>query len=287
MPHILTRAGSLPARHPEDGEPLEPGTIYVAPPDRHLLLQGGRACVVRGPSENGHRPAIDPTFRSAALAFGPGAVAVVLTGTGDDGAAGAAAVAARGGGVLVQDPADAVFPAMPENALLAVPTARTAPLAEIAAAIARAAEEPAPQERHEFVQERFRLEESFAMFDMDAITNGSPPGDPAGLGCPACGGSLWEVDDEAVLRFRCRVGHAYSSESLLGAEGEQLETALWSALRALEERGDLSRRIARRLRRRGVDRRAEHYEAESNSAERNARLIREMLMTRNGGADAA
>src|SRR4051794_41985378 len=159
MPDILSRAGGLSARHPDDGETLEPGTIYVAPPDCHLLLRGGRACVVRGPTENGHRPAIDPTFRSAALAFGPGAVAAVLTGTGDDGSAGAAAVAARGGRVGVQDPSDALYPPMPENALLAVPAALAAPLAQIPAAIVAALGESRSTDQHGDVEEEFRLEE--------------------------------------------------------------------------------------------------------------------------------
>jgi two-component system, chemotaxis family, protein-glutamate methylesterase/glutaminase len=286
LPTILSRKGGPLATHAVDGEELEPGRIYVAPPDRHLLLHAGRARTVRGPTENGHRPAVDPLFRSAALSFGPGAFGVVLTGTGDDGAAGAASIDARGGCVVVQDPADAFYSSMPEAALLAAPEALTCPLAAIGATLDRLVrEERAPSDGEP--ADEFRLEESFAMFDMDAITNGSPPGDPSGFACPACGGALWEVDDEAVLRFRCRVGHAFSAESLLNAEDEQLDTALWSALRALEERGDLSRRIARRLRDRGVDRRAETYEGRSKEAERNARLIREMLLTRNGGADAA
>ena len=287
LPQILTRAGGPPATHAQDGEELRAGHIYVAPPDRHLLLRAGRAHVVRGPTENGHRPSVDPLFRSAALASGPGATGVVLTGSGDDGAAGAAAVAARGGAVVVQDPREALDAAMPEYARLAVPDAAACPLGAIGALLERLVRDERSRRHGGFVEQEFRLEEAFAMFDMDAISNGEPPGEPAGFACPACGGALWQIDDESVLRFRCRVGHAYSAESLLDGEGEQLDQALWSALRALEERGDLSRRIARRFRDRGIDTRARRYDAQSKEAERHAGLIREMLLTRNGDSDAA
>lgn len=137
LPSILARAGRMPARHPLDGDPSEPGVLYVAPPDHHLLVKPGRIRLAHGPRENGHRPAIDPLFRSAAAAYGARAIAVVLSGNLDDGAAGARAVAAAGGTVLVQDPADAPYPSMPLHALASTPTARALPLAKLGAEIAR------------------------------------------------------------------------------------------------------------------------------------------------------
>jgi two-component system chemotaxis response regulator CheB len=117
LPRILARAGHLPVRHPSGNEAILPGQIYVAPPNSHLLLRPRGIRLVRGPREHGHRPAIDPMFRSAALAFGPRVVGVVLTGNLDDGTSGLAAIRRRGGLTLVQDPDDALFPSMPRSAI--------------------------------------------------------------------------------------------------------------------------------------------------------------------------
>jgi len=142
LPAILDRAGPLNADHARDREPLMPGRIYVAPPDFHLLAELEEVRVVRGPLEHFHRPAIDSLFRSVAAAFGPGAIALVLTGALSDGAAGAVAVATGGGTVIVQDPKDALYPDMPSHAIEAVPTAQVASLADIPALVDRLAREP-------------------------------------------------------------------------------------------------------------------------------------------------
>jgi two-component system chemotaxis response regulator CheB len=146
LPAILSRAGPLPAAHAKDDETIAPGRIYVAPPDLHLLLNSERVRLVRGPKENNTRPAVDPLFRSAALAFGPRVVGVVLSGSLDDGTAGLIAVKKRGGVAIVQDPADAVFPDMPRNAMEAVDVDHCLPKSEIAAVLARLSREPAKKE---------------------------------------------------------------------------------------------------------------------------------------------
>ena len=142
LPAILDRRGPLTVDHARDREPLAAGRIYVAPPDFHLLVERDEIRVVRGPHEHNHRPAIDPLFRSVAASFGPGAIALVLTGALDDGSSGAAAVAAKGGAVVVQDPKDAHYPDMPAHAIAAVPSAQVVPLAEIPALLDRLAREP-------------------------------------------------------------------------------------------------------------------------------------------------
>jgi len=142
LPAILDRAGPLTADHARDHEPLVAGRIYVAPPDFHLLVEHDEVRLTRGPLEQNHRPAIDPLFRSVAFAYGPAAIALVLTGALADGAAGVAAVAARGGTVVVQDPKDAAYAAMPSNALAAEPSAHVAPLVDIPALVDRLAREP-------------------------------------------------------------------------------------------------------------------------------------------------
>ncbi len=142
LPAILDRAGPLTADHARDHEPLVAGRIYVAPPDFHLLAEPEEIRLGLGPHEHNHRPAIDALFRSVALAFGPAAIALVLTGALDDGAAGVGAVKSRGGTVVVQDPKDALYPAMPAHALAVDPSAHVAPLADLPALIDRLAREP-------------------------------------------------------------------------------------------------------------------------------------------------
>src|SRR5690348_4386832 len=147
LPQILARYGPLPASQPRDGEPIHHGRIYVAPPDFHLMVERGRVRVVRGPRENRHRPAIDPLFRTAALAYGPRVIGVILTGALDDGTAGLYAVKQRGGVAVVQDPRDALIDSMPRNALEYVAVYHCLPLREIAAPLTRLAHKPAPPEK--------------------------------------------------------------------------------------------------------------------------------------------
>ena len=131
LPEILSRAGKLEVKHPADGESIQPGKIYVARPDRHLLLEAGRVRLTKGPKENRFRPAVDPLFRSAAYAYGARVVGVVLTGALDDGTAGLWAIKDRGGIAVVQDPAEAEQPSMPSSALNNVQVDYCLPLSEI------------------------------------------------------------------------------------------------------------------------------------------------------------
>jgi len=137
LPAILARAGPLPAVDAEDGAMARGGVIYVAPPDHHLLVTPDGMRLSKDPPNNGHRPAVDPLFRSAAAAFGPGVVAVVLSGAGSDGAAGLVEVAAAGGIAVVQDPAEAQHPSMPERALELVPSALIRPVDSIGEVVGR------------------------------------------------------------------------------------------------------------------------------------------------------
>src|SRR5687767_8151066 len=134
---IIDRAGPLSALRARNGQRLEAGRIYVAPPDRHLLIEPGRVRVTRGPKENRFRPAIDPLFRSAAQVYGPAAIGVILTGNLDDGTAGLWAMKKLGGTAVVQDPSDALFPSMPTSALTHVPVDHCVPLSEMVPLLAR------------------------------------------------------------------------------------------------------------------------------------------------------
>ena len=277
LPGILSRAGRLPAAHAEDGEQIVPGRIYVAPPDHHLVLRRDGIRVERGPRENGHRPAVDPLFRSAARTFGRRVVGIVLFGSRDDGTAGLSAIKVRGGVTVVQDPADALYPGMPLNALEYVDPEYVLPIEEIGPLIvgltsnepvAVGAGNPHGSEVETQVE---RLERE--------STEDPQPGTPSAFSCPECGGVLWEAKEGELARFRCRTGHAFSEASLLAEQSEQLEAALWSGLRALEEHAALNRRTAARLRSRGHGNTAARFERQADDAIDQAGRIRTVLRT--------
>lgn len=231
LPAILSRSGPLPATHAEDQEKVEPGRIYVAPPDFHLLLRKEHVRIVRGPRENNHRPAIDPLFRTAARTFGPRVIGIVLSGSLDDGTAGLFAVKARGGITVVQDPADALFPDMPRNALAAVPVDYCLAKSAISKVIVELTQrQTSPTDRGAtMAQNSDGLDKEIELEAMngETVRDEDRPGSPSTFGCPDCGGVLWELHEDQLLRFRCRVGHAYSAEGLLGTQGESLDAALW------------------------------------------------------------
>ena len=268
LPQILARQGPLPAAFATDREQLRRGQIYVAPADHHMLVHDGHIELTQGPRENGHRPAIDPLFRSAARVGGPRTIGVVLSGLLDDGASGLAFIKACGGGALVQDPDDALFPSMPKAAMALVHVDRTAPARGLAAALCT------------LVEERVELVDRLEPEGMDRVELEDPAetatlvhGPPSALTCPECGGALWEQQDGPSLRFACHVGHAYSVASLVEEQGRALETTLWSAVRALEERADMHRRLARRT----PGSRRELYEQRASDSEDHARNLRRVL----------
>jgi len=278
LPAILSRAGKLTARLPADGEPIRPGHVVVAPPDRHLLIREGRYGLVRGPRENGHRPTVDPLFRTAARFYGPRVIGVVLTGALDDGRAGLAAVKKRGGMAVVQDPAGAMYASMPKHAIENVKVDLILPLGELAAALTRLAGEPCAAPEPLMPHDDIAREGDIDEFDLASIEGGDHPGTPSGWGCPDCGGALWELHEAEMIRFRCRVGHAWSINSLLAEQGTAVEVALWSALRALEERAALSGRLAQRLTGRGNDRSAGRFREQAEESKSRAALIRRVLL---------
>lgn len=284
LPEILMRSGPLRAKHGEDGERYKPGVIYIAPPDHHMLIhgngRGGRLRVVRGPRENRHRPAIDPMFRSAAAAAGRNVIGVVLTGSLDDGTAGLRAIKQAGGIAVVQDPADALHTSMPESAIEHVDVDYILPLrdlprklSELLAVETPNAELPAP------VAEVIEMENRIAEMESKTFQDDDRPGRPSAFSCPDCGGVLWEINDSGFVRFRCRVGHAFSPESTLSAQNDVFEQALWTALKTLEESARLSRRLAKGQRERGHKWMAARFEARENDARERAETIRRVLVS--------
>jgi two-component system, chemotaxis family, protein-glutamate methylesterase/glutaminase len=242
LPQLMTARGKLPAVHPHDGQPLEPGRIYVAPPDHHMLFADDAIRLARGPRENHARPAIDPLFRSTALAWREKAIGVVLTGDLDDGTAGLAAIKACGGTAIVQDPATAVEPSMPASALANVDVDHCVPLERIPALLQELAGRAAPSQAGPAPE---RLQREHAVFEgRQPVDNLNAVGRLSALTCPDCGGGLWEIDGARPLRFRCHTGHAFTARSLDSAQLELADHALWSSVRALQEREILLRRLA-------------------------------------------
>ncbi len=245
LPSMLARAGPLPASLAEDGEPMERGRIYVAPPDHHLLAGDDRLRVSRGPRENGHRPAVDPLFRSAARSYRQRVVGVVLSGTLDDGTAGLIAIKSRGGVAIVQDPTDALHRGMPENAIAGDHPDYIVPVAELADLLCRLVEErlrPAPFAPAQAANATGNGEASRIAPNAGELTRSGA--EPAPVTCPECGGPLFERHKGGLTSYQCLVGHRYSAASLETGQARQLEASLWSAVRGLYERAELLRRLA-------------------------------------------
>jgi len=243
LPNILTRAGALPAKHPLDGERIRQGQIYIAPPDRHLTIEQGRVRIRRGPRENRHRPAVDPLFRTAARAYGPRVVGVVMSGQLDDGAAGLSVIRSCGGVAIVQDPTDAQYSQMPQSALQYGGADHVLPASEIGPCLVKLVDKCAGDDAMKNLEAGTRLGDD-AERNRSAAFPEEGEGIPSTFTCPDCHGTLWELRNGELVRFRCRVGHAYTIHSLAEEHEQSVENALWAAMRALDEKSALGRRLA-------------------------------------------
>lgn len=280
LPEILEREGPLPVANAKDWEPIEQGRIYVAPPDRHMLLdENGYVRITRGPRENRFRPAVDPLFRSAAHAFGPRVVGVVLTGWLDDGTAGLWAVKERGGVAVVQHPDDATAPAMPLNAIKRVEVEHILPLKEIGPLLARLADAPSGEEGDYPVSEEMETEVKIAR-ENNALESGIMKwGEPSIYACPECHGVLLQLKEGGGIRFRCHTGHAYSVDSLLAEFTEKTEESLWSAIRAIEEGVILMRSLAGHYGERHDGADAQDLLRRAEEAQERAEAVRQVVMS--------
>lgn len=285
LDELLSRAGPLPAAFVRDGEPLQEGRIFIAPADRHLIVDGDVLRLGAGPRENNVRPAIDAMLRSMAVCCGPRAVGVVLTGTLGDGASGLWAVNRCNGISVVQNPDDAAFREMPENALRRLKPDHVAKLSEIPALLRRLVEEPIgdPVEVLESMQYEVAVARSGRtnMEEMDRYGRRSV------LACPDCHGVMWEFEEGELARYRCHVGHTYTSDMLAVSLDENLRRALGSALRALEERVMLARRLFERATQDGHTLLAETWASRMRDYEREMALVREAVLRMEALAAAA
>lgn len=263
MPHILSRAGSLFSTHAIDGAPIAPGSIVVAPPNRHLVIERGSMRVSETAKENGQRPSIDVLFRSAAKAYGDLVCGVLLSGTLDDGVAGMQTIRNAGGHAIAQNPDDAVFGDMPRNAIAAGAADTVAASDEIARVIVETVEQSIAHSSGQPTAPAHdeRVEGTASVFT-----------------CPDCGGTLWELEEHGHLRFRCRIGHAYNVNTVLETQRSTLEDSLSAALRALYERADLLHRMARRADARGDKRSSKRFEDEAQGLGNDIAMIQRAVV---------
>ncbi|HEU4976074.1 MAG TPA: chemotaxis protein CheB [Baekduia sp.] len=258
LPQILARVSDLAVEAADDGAQLRPGRMLVAPPDRHLTVEDGVVRVTRGPRENGHRPAVDPLFRSAAEVYGAACRAVILSGSRDDGAVGMAQVKARGGVTIVQDPSQAEHDGMPAHALAATDVDLVLGADDIGPTLVRLA-----------------TQRGAGASAASPGAAGSPRrAELLSILCPECGGSLFEDHEAGVSHVRCHVGHRFSVRSLLAAHAEAVERALWTSVRSLEDRATLLRRMADRARQTGSTISAARFDTQAIDAIEQASSVR-------------
>lgn len=281
---LASAASTLPVKEAEEGMTIERRTIYVARPNRHLLLRDGRLHLGTGPRENLVRPAIDPLFRSAALSFGPRTIGVILSGLLNDGASGLAAIKICGGIALVQAPDHALSAEMPLAALEATPVDLSASAEELASAIQHFVNEaPGPAR---ICPPALELDVEIAAGrrigarDFDALAK------PAPVTCPDCGGVLSEISGDRPLRFRCPVGHAFSAQTLLRKQEGQVDEAMRVALRIIEERATLVERMGRDALQSGRQSMADMYERRATEYRSHAESLREAVLLRMEAADS-
>ena len=287
LPNVL--GGPLPARHARDGEPIELGRVYVAPPDQHLLVEpAGRVRLSRGPKQNRFRPAIDPLFRTAARVFGPQVVGVIVSGLLDDGTFGTMQVKRFGGITICQDPAEAEAPDMPASAIRHARPDYVLKAADIAPVIDRlvrtsghAAAQGAPpmSERQTPTSSIGTPSEAGDVADRgdNALTTRGMNGPPSALTCPGCGGAVWEQNEQGLLFYRCHVGHTYSAQSMAAEQDGLLEQTLWEAMRMFQENVNLHERMAERTASAEPDM-ARRYRERAEEGRTRTEVIRRVLL---------
>lgn len=276
LDQILDRVGPLSVSNAQNNERIEPGHIYVAPPDRHLLLEPGRMRLTHGPKENRFRPAVDPLFRSAAQVFGPRVVGVILTGGLDDGVSGLWAIKRLGGIAVVQDPEEAFMPSMPQSALSQVEVDYKLKVAEMPPVLTRLASITVAEQGGYKVPDELEIEVKIAMEDNAREVGIGRLGTPSIFTCPECHGTLLELSENGRKRYRCHTGHAFSADSLLSELTDSVEDTLWSAVRSIDESAMLMRHMAEHVREsdNGI---SERFIEQAQAAERRSALVRRAI----------
>ncbi|PQJ08954.1 chemotaxis protein CheB [Flavipsychrobacter stenotrophus] len=242
----LNKNGKLCSRHAVQGDIVQAGNIYLAPSDHHLMIEkGGTLLVTKGAQENRYRPAIDPLFRSAAVAFGNRVTGILLTGYLDDGTAGLIAVQRCGGICIVQDPKDADYPDMPANALNQLKVNYCLPIAQMGGVLLNLMQRKLKTQKN--IPKDIEIESTIAERVLSDLPSVNSLGEQVPFNCPGCGGVLWRIDKGTLMRYRCHTGHAYTAAALLAEQTKQIEETMWTALRMFEERRNLLTTMSKNL----------------------------------------
>lgn len=234
---VLNESGSLTCVHAHDNQAFESGHIYLAPSDQHMLIVKGKILITKGARENRSRPAIDPLFRSAAVAYGNRVVGIILTGYLDDGTSGMMAIKRCGGVCIAQDPHDASYPDMPQSVVTNVGADYCLPIAGMGALLSDLVRRELPESKP--VPEDIVIEAKIAQRVLSDLLSVEALGDQVPFNCPDCGGVLWQMSEGKLLRYRCHTGHAFTSSTLIAQQTVKIEETLWVALRMFEERQNL------------------------------------------------
>ncbi|MGZ9096756.1 MAG: chemotaxis protein CheB [Micavibrio sp.] len=272
----LGRHKTFKCKLAENGETFETGTIYVAPPDYHLLVKKKTLLVTKGARENRYRPAVDPLFRSAAVEHGSAVIGIILTGMLDDGTAGLIAVNKCGGITVVQDPEDAAYPEMPQSALNNLKVDHCVPVGEMGQVLEQLIQKA--QGKNISIPQDIRTEAQIAERVLSDVAQVETLGDQVPYNCPNCGGVLWQMESHDMQRFRCHTGHSFTAKALLDSQSEKIEETLWVSLRMLEERKNLLNNMDRNETRSSGKKKA--YAERVKESEIHIERIRDMLLMR-------
>lgn len=280
LPQILNYRSKLTASHPVDGEPIQPGHIYVAPPDHHILLEHDRVLVRKGPKENRFRPSIDVLFRSAAYAYGPRVIGIILTGLLNDGTSGMWSIKLLGGLSVIQRPDEALYPSMPESVQANVAVDYTVSVSQLATLLSELTQQSAGERPDLSLEEEHRIKTEVTIAEQDSAfeMNFLEQGKLTPLTCPECHGSLISIQEGTLIRYRCHTGHAFTAGSLLAGVTHTIEESLWSAIRSLEETVMLLENAAHAFEEGGNEQAAGEYRAKSVEAHERIHKLRKLIL---------
>jgi two-component system, chemotaxis family, protein-glutamate methylesterase/glutaminase len=282
LPTILGTAADREVVHPEDGDKLVPGSIYVAPNDHHMLVEKNNTVAIkRGPKENRFRPSIDALFRSAAFVYGTRVIGIVLSGLLNDGTSGLWTIKRHGGVVIIQEPEDAEYPEMPVNVLEYVDVDHIVPAPLMGGLLESLTVEPAT-EKHKFSKEelkRLEMEVIIATKDNAFEMGIMDLGELTVFTCPECHGALARLVEGKLIRYRCHTGHAYTASSLLASLTESVEELLWQSMRAMEETTMLLENIGKHFHEIKNEKKSKVFFEKAKKTARSAQVIHDSIFT--------
>lgn len=271
----LSQNTSMRCELARNGAAIKKDHIYIARPNQHLLVKNNKFILGGGPEENRFRPSIDVLFRSAAVAYGSHATGIILSGLLDDGTSGMWAIKRSGGTCIVQDPDEAEFPDMPLSVINNLQVDHILRLDDIGPVLSQVIE--SHKGRRRSAPKDVQLESKIAETTAVGIHDVEKTGTLSVFACPDCGGNLWEVEGDVIKRYRCHIGHAYTEKDLVVKQAETASRTLWAALRMMEERQHLLKKIEMESGKKSNKHNAEYNAERQNDMQRHITRLKEML----------